>query len=142
MLAKRNFFDELLGLNRQFDSEVKDFLDAVGSGCWMPVVDVYEDPEKVTVEAELPGVDPENVQITIDKDRLTIKGSTTSEKTEEKKDFLRAERTRGSFMRSFMLPSSVESEKILASYDKGVLTVSIPKRPEEVPRKVDIKISR
>ena len=140
MLVRWNPLNELFKIDRDLHDFFGDF--AQGTA-WRPIVDVYEDPEKVTVEAELPGVDPKNVEITIDKDRLTIKGSTTtSEKTEKKKDFLRAERTRGSFVRSFMLPQSVESEKILANFDKGVLTISIPKKPEEVPRKVDIVVQK
>jgi len=137
MLVRWNPFSEISRIDKDFQNLIGDFFTQDN---WRPVVDVYEDPEKVVVEAELPGIDPEDVDITIDKDRLIIRGGTTSEKKDKKKNFLRAERTRGSFVRSFVLPSSVESERILASYNRGVLTISIPKRPEEVPRKVNIKM--
>jgi HSP20 family protein len=142
LIKRRNFLDDFFGLGKQLDSDIRDWHDIWSHGDWLPVTDIYENEKAVTIEAELPGVDPDDVKITVEKDRLTIKGEMASETTKEKRDFFRAERRKGSFIRSFLLPTSVESEKILASYDKGVLTISIPKRPEEVPRIVDIKISR
>lgn len=139
MLVRWNPFHEIFRIDRDFQGLVGDFFGQSDLD-WRPAVDVYEDPEKIVVEAELPGINPENVDVSVDKDKLIIKGSVVSEKRAEKKNFLRAERTKGSFMRSFMLPSSVEFDKILASYNKGVLTISIPKRPENVPRKVDVKV--
>ncbi len=135
MLIKWSPLNDLLSrdyLGDFFD----DFSDKVNP--WKPVVDIYEDEEKVVVEAELPGIDPKDINITVDQDRLIIKGKTS--KTKENKSFFRTERIKGSFMRSFLLPTSVESEKILASYEKGVLTVSIPKMSKMIPRKVDIKV--
>lgn len=141
MLTKWNPMNDFLGLTSPFNKGFVDlFEDFNNKSNWKPVVDIYEDNEKISIEAELPGIDPKDVDITIEKDLLTIKGKTESETKKERKNFFRTERLKGSFVRTFVLPSSVESDKILARYDKGVLTISIPKAPEIVPRKVDIKV--
>jgi HSP20 family protein len=136
MLTRRNPWDII------WRNDLTDFFDDFTGKVkvqWRPVSDVYEDEEKITVEVELPGIDPKDVVITTELNCLTIKGE-MPDIYKEKKSFFRAERLRGSFTRSFSLPLSVESEKILATYNKGVLTITIPKRPETVPRKVDIKV--
>ena len=133
MLTKWKPFDELTKFDRDFSKLF------YGVNNFAPAVDVYEDAEKITVEAELPGMGPEDVNITVDKNILTIQGERKVEKESKGKSYWRTERTNGSFMRSFTLPSSVESDNIQASYDKGVLAIHIPKRPEVVPRKIEIK---
>jgi HSP20 family protein len=132
MLARWNPFNELVKFDRTFD-------DLFGSVSWKPAVDVFEDKEKITVEAEIPGMDPKDVDISIDKNVLIIKGEKVLEEEKKKKDYFRTERSVGSFVRSFTLPSSVDAEKISASYDKGILTVLVPKKPEKVPRRIEIK---
>jgi HSP20 family protein len=129
MLARWNPFDELVRFEKDF----------FGGRNFSPAVDVYEDKEKITVEVEVPGMESKDVEITLDKNILTIKGERLIEKKAKEKDYWRTERSSGLFARSFTLPSSVESEKIQASYDKGVLTIHIPKKPEIVPRKIEIK---
>jgi HSP20 family protein len=132
MLAKWSPFDELTRFERKFDR-------LFAGHSFSPAVDVYEDKEKITVEAEVPGMEEKDVEITVDKNVLSIKGSRQLEKKADKKEYWRVERSSGSFVRSFTLPSSVETENIQASYNKGVLTIHIPKKPEVVPRKIEIK---
>lgn len=99
--------------------------------------DIYEDREKFTVEVEVPGIKEENIEITLDKNILTIKG--TQEEEKANKEYWRVERSVGSFKRSFALPSLVDVENIQALYDKGILTIHFPKKPKTVPRKIEIK---
>lgn len=129
MLVKWNPFDELIKFDRDFNK--------LFNYSFSPAMDVYEDVEKISVEAEVPGMGPENIDITLDKNILTIKGQRTINNS--KREYLRAERTSGSFVRSFTLPSSIEPEKIQAAYNNGILTIHIPKKPEVVPKKIEIK---
>lgn len=132
MLVKWNLFDGLTKFERDMGK-------VFGGYGFSPAIDVYEDNEKVTIEAEVPGIDPKDVEITLDKTVLSIKGKRLIEEKTSKIDYWRAERASGSFVRSFTLPSSVEAEKIQAFYDKGILTINIPKKSEVVPRKIEIK---
>jgi len=132
MLVRWNPFDELT----KFEKDFGKFFSGQG---FSPFIDVYEDKEKISVEAEVPGLGPEDVEITIDKSVLTIKGERTIKQKSNERNYWRAERSSGSFIRSFTLPSSIEPEKIQASYNKGVLLIHIPKKPEIVPRKIEIK---
>ena len=132
MLVRWSPFNELM----RFDRDISKIF---GSQDFYPAVDVYEDKEKITVEAEVPGMKPEDVEITVDKTVLTIKGNQVVKDKTKKRDYWRVERSSGSFVRSFTLPSSVEAENIQASYDNGILIVHIPKKSEVVPRRIEIK---
>jgi HSP20 family protein len=134
MLTRWSPFLELT----KFEKDVRDLLSFDGSFC-RPSVDVYEDKEKITLEAELPGVEPGEVDITVDGNILSIKGEKSIKSEEKKKEYFRVERSSGSFMRSFTLPRSVDSDKISATYDKGILSIEIPKKPETVPKQIKIK---
>ncbi len=100
----------------------------------LPAADVVEKDNRYEITAELPGLDEKNVEVTVADNVLTIKGEKKDEKEEKKKDYYRSERRFGAFERSFQLPSGVEQSKIEASFQKGVLTVTIPKT-EEAQRK-------
>lgn len=110
-----------------------------GAWGWVPTVDVTETDGNVMVKAELPGMEPKDIDIDITGDVLTLKGEKKSE--EEKKDekhYFR-ERHYGTFQRSFQLPAGVESDKVDASFKNGVLTVNIPKSEESKQKKIEIK---
>lgn len=126
MLMKWNPFDELTRFDNFFNQQ-----------SFYPAVDVYEDVEKITIEAEVPGMGPEDVDITLDKNTLTIKGQRVVK--EKKKEYLRAERLSGTFTRAFTLPSSIDPNQIEASYNNGILTILITKKPEVVPKRIKIK---
>jgi HSP20 family protein len=107
----------------------------------MPAVDLVESDKAYEITAELPGMDNKNIDIKVTDGRLTIKGEKQEEKEEKKKDYYLHERRFGSFERSFDLPESVDAEKIEASFKKGVLTVTLPKKAEaqKPAKKIEVK---
>lgn len=111
------------------------------SGGAFAAVDVAEKDNAYEITAELPGLDEKNIEVTIANGGLTIKGEKKEEKEEKKKDYYLKERRFGSFQRSFALPDSVDPDKIEASFNKGVLTVKLPKKPEAInsEKKIAVK---
>jgi len=118
--------------NRSGDNELM-------RGAWSPSVDIYENKDQIVLEAELPGMRPEDVDISIENNVLTIHGERKFEKKDEQDNFHRVERSYGSFTRSFTLPPTVTSENVDASFDNGVLKLSLAKREEAKPRRIEIK---
>jgi HSP20 family protein len=108
---------------------------------WAPSVDIKEEANRYVVQVDLPGVKPEDIEVTLQNGVLTIKGERQTEAKEEKENYRRIERFYGSFFRRFTLPETVEEEKIEANYDKGVLTISIPKKQEVQPKKISVKVA-
>ncbi|HEB77049.1 MAG TPA: Hsp20/alpha crystallin family protein [Methylothermaceae bacterium] len=106
---------------------------------WAPAVDIKEEADRYIVQADLPGIKPEDIEVTLEKGVLTIKGHRETEAKEEKENYKRIERFYGSFFRRFTLPETVDEEKIEAKYENGVLTVVIPKKPEVQPKKIPVK---
>lgn len=105
-----------------------------------PAIDIVDKSEAYQVVAELPGMDEKNVEVKLVNGNLTIKGEKQGEKEEKKKDYYLHERSFGSFERSFALPDEVDADKIEASFSKGVLTVTLPKKPEAVKPEKKIEI--
>ena len=108
---------------------------------WRPSVDIYEDPERFLVTAELPGVDPKKVDLRIEDNHLTLKGSREMEYSDRRDNYHRLERAYGTFSRTFSLPTTVNSDKIEAEYRHGLLRISIPKRAEVMPKQIAVKIA-
>ena len=106
---------------------------------WIPHVDIHEEAERFVVAADLPGVEGKDIEITAEKGVLTIKGERHSEMKSSKDGYERVERASGTFLRRFTLPESVDAEAIKASHVNGVLEISIPKRPTEQPRRIEIQ---
>ncbi len=106
----------------------------------VPDLDVRENDKAVTIEVELPGVDEKDVTVTFNNGYLTIKGEKKAEREEKKDNYYLAERSFGSFERSLRLPDTLDDSKIEAKFDKGVLKVTAPKRPEaqKAERKIAI----
>ena len=107
---------------------------------WTPAVDVYENKDSVVVKAELPGVDPKEVEISVEDGTLYLKGERKSESEDQRDGYHRLERSYGSFARAFTLPDSVDPEKVSAEYKDGLLSVTLPKREESKPKKVKIAV--
>ena len=126
-------FDDVWGRGRRLDEE---FI----SGGWVPPVDVRETKETLEITAELPGVDPKGVEVSVEGGVLTLKGSRNFEKAAEGETYHRVERAYGGFERSFTLPSNVDAERIQAAYRHGVLHLTVPKREEAKPKAIAIKI--
>ncbi len=125
-------FDEVWGRGRREDESV--------TGNWLPSVDVKETRDALQIFAELPGIDPKDVEITVEGGVLTLKGSRNFEKAVEGESYHRVERAYGSFERSFTLPTNVDADKIQATYGHGVLQLALPKREEAKPKSIAIKI--
>ncbi|MEE8105368.1 MAG: Hsp20/alpha crystallin family protein [Planctomycetota bacterium] len=107
---------------------------------WGPAIDVIENEDAILVRADLPGVDPKAVTISIEDGVLTLSGEKATVE-EERKDAFRLERRTGSFSRSVRLPDTVDADKTEASSEHGVLTVRVPKREETKPRKIEVKVN-
>jgi HSP20 family protein len=107
---------------------------------WSPAVDLKENSENFVVTAELPGMNKDDIQVEVENNLLTIRGERKFEKKEEHENYHFVERSYGSFYRSFMLPAKVNAEAIVAEYKDGILHVTLPKREEVKPKKVEIKV--
>lgn len=108
----------------------------------VPNLDVHENETSMTIEVELPGVDEKDVSVTVSNGYLMIKGEKKSEREDKSESYYVAERSFGSFERSLRLPGTLDESKIEASFDKGVLKISAPKRPEAVKAERRIEIGK
>src|SRR5882724_7464010 len=108
---------------------------------WAPAVDIYESEHELVVKADLPDVKPEELDIRVENNILTIRGERKFEKKEDEKNYLRVERAYGSFARSFSLANTVNTDAIKADYKDGVLTLNIPKREEAKPKQIKVNVA-
>jgi HSP20 family protein len=131
--ARRTLFD-LLACDPFADSPERER----ASERWSPSVDIKEEEDRYIVTADVPGIDPKDVEITMEKGALTIRGERRSEHEEHEKGLHRMERSYGSFVRSFSFPDSVDVDAIAASGKHGVVTVSIPKKPSEQAKRIAV----
>lgn len=105
-----------------------------------PAVDIYEEGNNIVADIDLPGIDPKDVDVKVEKDILTIKGKKEEKKEEKKKGYVRIERYSGEFFRQVRLPSGVDSSGAKAAYKNGVLKVTLPKKEEEQSKEIKIDI--
>ena len=110
-------------------------------GNWAPAVDIYEDDQSLVLKADLPEIDPKDVEIRIEDNILFLKGDCKFEKEVKQENFHRVERAYGTFSRSFALPHTVATEKISAEYKNGVLKVVLPKREESKPKQIKVQVN-
>ncbi len=108
---------------------------------WVPPVDIRELDDQFVLHADLPGVDPKNIDITLEKGVLTIRGRRELELRDEKNGYRRAERVTGEFYRRFSLPDTADSQAVKARFNNGVLEVSIPKQPQVLPRRINVEVA-
>lgn len=106
---------------------------------WVPALDVIEKAESFEVSVDLPGIDPADVEITVEDSTLTLSGSREFTNEVENEHVHRVERRYGAFSRSLSLPRNVKADEIEATFDKGVLTVRVPKAEQAKPKKIEIK---
>ena len=107
---------------------------------WSPSVDILETENALVLRADLPELKLEDIEVRVENQTLTIKGERKFEKDEKVKGYHRIERSYGSFLRSFAIPTTVEPEKVAADYKNGVLTVTLPKKEEAKPRHVKVEV--
>jgi HSP20 family protein len=141
-------FDPFRQVTRLQDRMNRIFEDALGrtfenndifAGAWAPAVDILEDTNDLVLRAELPGMKPEDVDIRIENNTLTLMGERKFESKEDKVNYHRRERSYGAFSRSFALPSSVQQDKVTAEFKDGILQVILPKREETKPKQISVK---
>lgn len=108
---------------------------------WAPAVDIYETELELVVKADLPEIDPKDLDIRVENNVLTIRGERNFEKKVNEENYLRVERAYGSFSRSFALANTVNTEAIQAGYQDGVLTLTIPKREEAKPKQIKVSVN-
>ncbi|MDH3713298.1 MAG: Hsp20/alpha crystallin family protein [Gammaproteobacteria bacterium] len=126
----------------QFQRELSRFFDErsdVVTSDWAPRVDIKEYDDKFVLDADVPGVDPKDIDITMEDGVLSLRGKRELQNVEERKNFRRVERSYGSFYRRFSLPETVDGNNIKAKAKDGVLTVEIPKLEKVQPRRIEIK---
>jgi HSP20 family protein len=111
-------------------------------GSWAPAVDIYEQENNIVIKAEVPGVDPKDVDIRLENNVLTIKGERKFDNEVKKENYHRVERAYGVFTRSFTLPTVVDPNAIKAEYKDGVLRVTLPKREEAKPKQIQISVAK
>ncbi|GBC87502.1 Spore protein SP21 [bacterium HR12] len=112
------------------------------AGTWMPAMDVYETDDKLVATVELPGIDPEDVEVSVEDGTLTISGKREFSSEVREEDYHRIERRYGAFSRAITLPPTVDTNKVEARFDKGVLTVEVAKTAKAKPKKIKVKASR
>ena len=145
-MAQWNPLNDLVSLqdrmNRLFEDATQRRASETNSGDdvervdWHPAADVYENDAEYTVAVDLPGIDRATLDISVDEDRLTIRGHRAGQETTEH----RVECPKGKFLRTFSVPASVDQKEIKADYKDGVLQVHLLKRPERKPQRVEIKV--
>jgi HSP20 family protein len=131
-------------LQQQLNRVIGDMLERGGDESnltpWAPAVDIFETEHELVVQADLPDVNPQDLDIRVENNILTIRGERKFEKKVNEENYLRVERAYGSFSRSFSLANSVKSDAIKADYQNGVLTLSIPKREEAKPKQIKVNV--
>jgi HSP20 family protein len=127
-------------INRLFNDNFERAGEESNLTAWAPSVDIYETEQELVVKADLPDVDPKDLDIRVENNILTIRGERKFEKKVNEENYLRVERSYGAFARSFTLANTVNSEAIKAEYHNGVLTLSIPKREEAKPKQIKVNV--
>jgi HSP20 family protein len=127
-------------INRLFSSSLERTGEEASLSAWAPAVDIYETEHELVVKADLPDIKPQELDIRVENNILTIRGERKFEKKVEEGNYLRVERSYGSFSRSFALANTVNTEAIKAEYKNGVLTLSVPKREEAKPKQIKVNV--
>ncbi|MBV1929391.1 MAG: Hsp20/alpha crystallin family protein [Gammaproteobacteria bacterium] len=109
---------------------------------WIPAVDIKEENDRFLLKADIPGVDPKDIDVSMTDGVLTVRGDRSEEIKEEKDGYKRIERTSGSFYRRFVLPDTTDAEGITANCNKGVLELVIPKKPTSKPKRIEVTGSK
>lgn len=147
-IVRRDPFGELRSIQEDFNRVFNSTLPRLFSvdegalgGAWSPSVDIYEDENAITLEADLPGMKPGDFNLSIENYRLTLSGERKFEKESKGDNWRRVERSYGSFTRTFSLPSTVNVDEVNAEFRDGVLRVTLPKREEVKARQIQVSVT-
>ena len=135
----RSFSDEFRQAFDKLWSVPEDDQSNVVTSEWTPRVDIKEEAQRFVIQCDIPGVDPKDIEVHMEKGMLSIKGERKTESVTETDRYTRVERSHGLFHRRFALPDSADADGISASGKHGVLEITIPKKPELTPRRIDVK---
>ena len=127
-------------MNRVFPGWAAGDKEEMLSTDWSPQVDIYEDETSIKVRADVPGVAQNDLDVKVENGMLTIKGERKLEKEDKKENYHRIERVYGAFTRSFLLPDYADTDKVEAKFKDGVLDVTLPKKAEKQPKKIQVAI--
>ena len=136
--SSNGFSDEMKQVFEKFFGDEGGDQSNVVTSQWTPRVDIKEEADRFVIFADIPGVEPKEIEIHMDKGILTLKGERSIESAKETERFSRVERAHGTFYRRFALPDSANPEGIAATGKHGVLEISIPKKPETTPRRIQV----
>lgn len=144
----RSGWNDMAVLQNRLNSIFSDFgrpglegeSESLAAGNFVPAVDVYEDSQKLVLKLEVPGIRREDLDIRIEGRNLTVRGERKFESEEKEENFHRIERRYGSFVRSFTLPATIDTESVDAQSTDGVLTISLAKKPEAKPKQIQVKV--
>lgn len=128
-------------IDRLFENRLALDETVASTSTWTPPVDIREEEERFVIHADVPGVRPEDIEVTMEQGVLTISGSRSGESRSEKEGYRRVERVTGRFFRRFTLPDTADSEAITAKSNHGVLEVVIPKQAKVMPRKISVEVN-
>lgn len=131
---REDFNSWLAPWNEQFSKEVLHSL-----ADWSPAADIQDEGDHFVIHADLPGVESKNIDINMENNVLTIQGERESERKDKKRNYLRVERSQGKFMRRFVLPETIDVERISAKNEDGVLEIILPKNQNTTARKIEIE---
>jgi HSP20 family protein len=138
-------FREVQSLQNRVNSLFRDFNEGEGAmttASFVPAVDIYEDEKKIVLKVEAPGIDEKDLDVSVERNTLTVKGERKFEKEEKEENFHRIERRYGSFYRAFTLPPSVDTENVKADYHAGVLKLELSKKPEAQPKQIRVSVGK
>lgn len=133
---------EMDQLMQRFFGETEGGAGRAGLVAWAPRVDIEEDDKQFVVKADLPGVDPKDVEVSVVDNALILRGQKKEEREEKKKNYHRVERFEGQFYREIPLPRGIDADKIQAKSTNGVVTVTIPKKAEAQPKKIAVQAEK
>ncbi|MFZ0340294.1 MAG: Hsp20/alpha crystallin family protein [Terracidiphilus sp.] len=128
-------------LNPLFGGPSTETENPLTTASFTPAVDVYEDDKKVVLKLEVPGIEEKDLDVSVEKNILTVKGERKFENEEKEENFHRIERRYGSFYRAFTLPTTVDTENVDASYNAGVLKIELTKKPEAQPKQIKVNVA-
>ena len=128
-------------VNRLFDSKFSHNDDSATLTAWVPSVDVYETENELVIKADLPEIAEKDIDVRVENNMLTVRGERKFEQKVKEENYLRMERSYGTFSRSFSLPNTVDTQGVKAEYKDGVLSVTLPKRAESKPKQVKINVT-
>jgi HSP20 family protein len=129
-------------LNRVFGEGQRPSDDVMSRGAWLPPVDIFASGQhQLVITAELPGIEREDIELTVENDTLTLKGEKKSSTDVHEEQYHRVERTYGTFSRTFALPPTVDNTKVSAEFKNGVLTIRLPLRDEVKPKQIKVEVA-